>query len=142
MKSIDKRVTNSDNVDLIKEFFQFMKNSGTSESYQRNNLKVVTSFSVFHGAQGFSQINNVAQILSFLDSKIKTNEQDPDGKWRTTWNDYLSRLEYFFRWLHNVKLGNQGITDISEWVTPDFVHIIPYLEPEIWDRVEIQKIIT
>ena len=42
------------------------------------------------------------EILAFLDSKIKSNEEDPDGRWITTWNHYLSHLKYFFRWLHNV----------------------------------------
>jgi hypothetical protein len=43
-------------------------------------------------------------ILSFLDSKIKSKGDDPDGKWMRTWNDYLQRIKYFFRWFYNEKL--------------------------------------
>jgi len=34
-------------------------------------------------------------IINFLDSKIKTPEEDPDKKWITTWNVYLNHLKYF-----------------------------------------------
>ena len=36
--------------------------------------------------------------MTFLDTKIKSNDTDPDKKWITTWNDYL------LRWFHNHKL--------------------------------------
>jgi hypothetical protein len=81
------------------------------------------SFSMYLGSLGLRHVDNKVQIHSFLDTKIKTVEEDPDGKWITTWNDYLSRLKYFFRWLHNCESVNHSIADISEWVTPDFVHI-------------------
>ncbi len=38
------------------------------------------------------------QIIKFLDTKIKDIINDPDKRWITTWNDYLSRIKYFFRW--------------------------------------------
>ena len=41
------------------------------------------------------------QIIKFLDTKIKTIEEDPDARWITTWNHYISRIKYFFRWLYN-----------------------------------------
>ena len=37
----------------------------------------------------FIQISKKEEILSFLDSKIKTKEDDLDGKWMRTLNDYL-----------------------------------------------------
>jgi integrase/recombinase XerD len=43
------------------------------------------------------------KILKFLDLKRKTEDIDPDKKWITTWNDYLWRIKYFYRWLHNAK---------------------------------------
>ena len=51
----------------------------------------------------FHQIQEKEQILDFLDSKRKTDVDDPDKKWITTWNDYLWRLKYFYRWLHNAR---------------------------------------
>jgi len=60
-------------------------------------------------------------ILSFLDFKIKSKEDDLDGKWMRNWNDYLQRIKYFFRWLHNEKLRperNEESLEPSDWVTP------------------------
>ena len=51
----------------------------------------------------FYDINRKEQILSFLDIKIKDSEKDPDKRWITTWNDYLVRIKYFFRWIYNCK---------------------------------------
>lgn len=44
--------------------------------------------------------------ISFLDTKIKNDQIDPDKKWViTTWNDYLWRpLKLFFRLFHNKKI--------------------------------------
>ena len=36
-----------------------------------------------------------------MDTKIKSIQEDPDKKWITTWNDYLSDIKYLIRWLHN-----------------------------------------
>jgi integrase len=100
----------------------------------------------------FIQISKKEEILSFLDSKIKSKEDDPDGKWMRTWNDYLQRIKYFFRWLYNEKLRqqrNEESLDPSDWVTPSFLkikekkskRISPYLESEIWDKDDFQAII-
>jgi hypothetical protein len=48
----------------------------------------------------FFDIQTREQIIKFLDTKIKIIE-DPDGRWITTWNHYLSNIKYFFRWLYN-----------------------------------------
>ena len=45
----------------------------------------------------FTSINTSHEVLSFLDTKIKTKEEDPDQKWITTWNDYLHRIMHFLR---------------------------------------------
>lgn len=149
LKSVDKEIANLDNAALIKEYHQCMKDSGNSQNYRKNNLKVIFSFtkSVCTNT-ALREVNDRQQVLVFFDSKIRSNEDDPDGKWMTTWNDYLSRLKCFFRWLYNWKLKNGLSRDISDWYIPSFIQIkkknnkrvSPYLETEIWDREEIQKI--
>jgi hypothetical protein len=47
---------------------------------------------------------NYKQIITFLDSKIKSEQIDSDKNWIITWNDYLWRLKLFFGWLHNKKV--------------------------------------
>jgi hypothetical protein len=107
------------------------------------------------------------QILSFLDSKIKSSEEDPDRRWITTWNHYLNHLKYFFRWLYNthqnnnndktnyqyVGIDNNVITTYpmtyEDWKTPSFIQIkkkktkrtSPYLETELWEREELLSIL-
>jgi hypothetical protein len=84
-----------------------MKNNRTSESYQKNNLKAIINFANFLGPKVcFYEIQRKEQVITFLDSKMKTVEQDPDKRWITTLNDYLGRIKFFLRWLYNIKMGN------------------------------------
>ncbi len=105
----------------------------------------------------FFDIQTREQIIKFLDTKIKTIEEDPDAGWITTWNHYLSHIKYFFRWLYNEynkKNSSISITDVnnsyyycpsSYWQTPSFIQIgkkktkrtSPYLETELWERDEL-----
>jgi hypothetical protein len=124
-----------------------MKFNGCSDHHQNNNLKVVIAFAKFLGPDSsFYNIKKKEQIIAFLDTKIKSTEQDPDKKWITTWNHYLHRIKLFLRWLYNQrgKQLNDGESQ-SDWQTPDFARIkgkrikrvSPYLESEIWERDEI-----
>jgi hypothetical protein len=52
-------------------------------------------------ATDFHSVQKKDQVLSFLNTRIKGTEIDPDKRWIRTWNDYLQRIKYFFRWLYN-----------------------------------------
>ena len=92
INNIERDILSLQNRQLILEFFQFMKKTGTSEKYQNNNLKTIIVYSKFLGPSvSLLQIGRKQQIVSFLDTKIKTGEGDPDKRWITTWNDYLGR---------------------------------------------------
>jgi hypothetical protein len=81
-----------------------MKDNGTSQNYQKGNIKAMIHFAEHIGlATSFYDVDN-KQVVGFLDTKIKPEQIDPDKKWITTWNDYLWRLKLFFRWLHNEKI--------------------------------------
>ena len=127
-----------------------MKRAGTSERYQNNNLKAIIVYSKFlEPSISYYEIKNKSQIISFLDTKIKNSEDDPDKRWITTWNDYLMRIKYFFRWMYNYKDKDLDDVPFSEWETPDFVkiknkktkRISPYLENELWEKDDILTII-
>ena len=83
-----------------------------------------------------------------MDSKLKNVNDDPERKSIITWNDYLSRIKYFFRWLHNNKEKDALVYE-SEWITPYFARIkekktkrlSPYSETELWEREEILSIV-
>ena len=135
-------VPNSSNSDLIKKFYEFMKSNGVSERHQNNNLKAVINFANFVGHEvNFTDIDRAEQVLSFLNSKIRSQEDDPEKKWITTWNDYLHRVKHFMRWIHNIgTIQSDVLVPMEEWVTPPFLkirekrtkRISPYLESELW----------
>ena len=143
-------IPNSINSTLLNEFFQYMKSNGASESHQNNNLKVLNSFAHFLGPNvSFYDIKQKDMITSFLDTKIKSLEEDPDKKCIITWNDYLGRIKYFMRWLHNYRVNNDASIHQSDWITPAFARIkekktrrlSPYSETELWEREEILSIV-
>ena len=148
--NIERNVLNPANRQIITQFFQFMKRTGTSEKYQNNNLKEIIAYAQFlEPSVSLDQIKSQLQITSFLGTKIKTLENDPDKRWITTWNDYLGRIKYFFRWMHNCKYDEFEDPQFSDWETPDFVkikkkkskRISPYLESELWEKEEILTVI-
>jgi integrase/recombinase XerD len=139
VSQIHTAVSNQESRQLI-GFFEFMKKIGSSERYQNNNLKAIIAYSKFLGPSiSLYQVKCRIQITSFLDSKIKGIEQDPDKRWITTWNDYLGRIKYFFRWMYNYDDKRFEDNQFSDWETPDFVRIkkkktkriSPYLETEL-----------
>ena len=151
-------MANSTNQMLVTEFYEYMKNNGCSEKHINNNLKAIMNFAdnLEPTTTSFFDIRRKDQILIFLDIKIKTIEEDPDGKWITTWNHYLSHIKYFFRWLYNIynnrNFQNEVIDNTityplsyDDWKTPGFIQIkkkktkrlSPYLETELWEREEL-----
>ena len=63
-----------------------MKNGGAGDKHIINNLKIVLGFANFSNQNlSFEDIER-QDVIEFLDSKIKSLEQDPDIKWITTCN--------------------------------------------------------
>ena len=90
-------------------------------------------FGIFLGAEKpFHDVKTKQQILAFVDTRVKTHDEDLDKKWITTWNNYLNRMKLFYRWLFNH--SNDIEYEYSE--TPEFFKIktkkskrvSPYLE--------------
>ena len=81
--TIDKiqNLSNSFNSKTLNEFLIYIKNNGSSERHQNNNLTVMIEFSNYFGSDTtFYDINKKEQILSFLDTKIKDLAIDPEKK--------------------------------------------------------------
>jgi integrase/recombinase XerD len=74
-----------------------MESNGVSESHQNNNLKVLIAFARHLGSSNFIDIDTSESITDFLNSKLKSIEDDPDRRCLTTCNDYLGHLKCFFR---------------------------------------------
>jgi hypothetical protein len=47
INNIERDVVNSENKQLLVQFFEFMKRIGTSERYQNNNRKAIIAYSQF-----------------------------------------------------------------------------------------------
>jgi integrase/recombinase XerD len=79
----------------------------------------------------FYDLHRPEQITPFLDTKIKSESEDPDKRWITTWNDYLNRIKLFFRWLHNYAAASKNDGELSSspripesnWETPSAMRI-------------------
>jgi integrase/recombinase XerD len=150
-------VPNSTNASLITDFHKHMVSNGSSHTHQINTLKKVITFAKYLGPNcTFYDLHRPDQIIPFLDTKIKSEAEDPDRRWITTWNDYLIHIKLFLRWLHNCASKNDGesspsvgMPDRSNWETPPAVRIkkkrtkreSPYSGAEIWDREELFTII-
>jgi integrase/recombinase XerD len=146
-------IPNRTNATLLSEFYEYMKANGTSESYQNGNLKILIYFARFLGTNAeFYDIYKKEQIVAFLNTRIKDSVADPDKRWIRTWNDYLQRIKYFFRWLSNCRQKTANGCEVlpnCEWITPVFAQIkekrtkrlSPYTESELWERDEILTII-
>ena len=150
IKNIEIKVTNQTNRQIINDFYEYLQNIDTSENYQNGMLKVLIRYAVHLGGNTtFFQVQEKVQVLDFLDSKRKSDKNDPDKKWITTWNDYLWRLKYFYRWLYNAREKGINANGYDDWNTPTFINLkmkrtkrlSPYLETEIWERDELATII-
>lgn len=145
-------IPNNESRSLVHRFVSFMESTDTSENYRRGNLIVVVFFAKYLGGKSLAKSAvNKEDIISFLDCKKKDIAIDPDKRWIRTWNDYLQRIKYFIRWLHNgtPTSVSTSSTALSDWQTPAFVRIkskktnriSPYSESEIWERDDLLTII-
>ena len=74
-----EKLPNSSNSKIINDFLIYMKDNGSSERHQNNNLNVMIEIALFLGPNTtFYDFNKKEQILSFLDTKIKDSSIDPE----------------------------------------------------------------
>jgi integrase/recombinase XerD len=136
-----KLLSCKENAEIIYRFFEFMANHDASERHQNNSLKAIISYANYIGNKSLKDVNRKEDVLSYLQTKIKSKDNDPDQKWITTYNDYLHRIKHFFRWLYN-QYQKQDIIPMDLWETPGFIGIrpkktkrlSPYSETEIWEK--------
>jgi integrase/recombinase XerD len=79
VKHIYDRVQNPVNSKLIEDFRSHVEDNTTPERHQNNNLKAIIAYAEFLGSNStFYQISTLEQITEFLDTKIRSNSEDPD----------------------------------------------------------------
>ena len=136
LDKIDK-IENVQNRFLVNNITNFMDSTGASERHQNHNLKIIHYYVTYLGKDIFlSNIKSCDSILSFLETKKKAKDEDPDGKWISTWNHYFHRIKHFFKWYYNCGFNLLLETNLNEtkkqqqfyenenqenWKSPDFL---------------------
>jgi hypothetical protein len=65
-----QNIPNAKNIEIINEFLEYMRNNGSDEHHQNNNLKRLIAFGNFICKdKSFYDINKKNQVLEFLNTK-------------------------------------------------------------------------
>jgi hypothetical protein len=77
-----QNIPNIKNIEIVNEFLEYMRSNGSSEHHQNSNLKVGIAFGNFICKNNsFYDINKKEQVLEFLNTKVKSYDEDPDKRW-------------------------------------------------------------
>ena len=116
-----------------------------SERNWINYLKILSLFANHIENARFEDVTR-DDVLSFLDKRKKSIDDDPDKKWIVTWNGYLSRLLGFYRWMYN----HDKEQDREKWITPEMFssikrkknkRISSYSPTDVWNIDEILTVV-
>ena len=88
--------TNTDTINRYLEAMQIEVNS--SPNYKDLNFVILTNLSRYLSKIPFEKMKR-DDVISYLNSVRKTDEQDPMHRWIGTYNLYLTCITRFFRWL-------------------------------------------
>ena len=95
LKKIDS-LKNKENPAVLINFYDYMREKGSSENHIMNNLKVLIEYVNYIREIRLCDIGKKKEyVVPFLNNKIKDGLIDPDKRWITIWNHYLSRLRLF-----------------------------------------------
>jgi len=93
------------NAQTIIDYVNSVRNEiSVSYSYERNNIKALAYLSKFHSNKKFKAMDK-HDILQFLISKRKSEEEDPLHSSIATYNLYIVLLTRFFKWLYHSDLS-------------------------------------
>lgn len=141
-------------IDLLPEYqselcFSFrehlLEENDNSERNCTNYLKIINLFANHIGKKRFEEVTR-EDVLSFLDKRKKSIDDDPEKKWIVTWNDYLARLLGFYRWITN----HDRKIDQDNWITPEIFssikrkknkRISSYTPNDVWNIDELLTVV-
>jgi integrase len=117
-----RSVKNDENIIEIANYVMAMKTEiNASDNYRACVIKTLCLLSAFHNHTHFSRLTR-DDLLTYLDSRRRTESDDPQHKWIGTYNLYRSFLIRFFKWLYNPELGP------NERPKPPCIENIPQLK--------------
>jgi len=93
------------NAQTVFDYTNSVRNEiNVSYNYERNNIKALAYLSKFHSNKKFNNMDK-KDVLAFLNSKRKSELEDPLHSWIATYNLYIVLLARFFRWLYHPDLS-------------------------------------
>ncbi len=112
----------SPNTRIINEYIDAMQTEiNLSKNYKFLNTWALTNLSHFHKDKSFRQMKR-DDIIAYLNSLRKSDEEDPMHKWIGTYNTYLACLTRFFKWIYNSTIESKNR------LKPDIIQNIPNLK--------------
>lgn len=128
------------NAETIRAFDAFLEENRLSQGYKKNTMKSLILFCRYIADKPLHKVSK-NDVKAFLRSKERSSEVDMEQRWVTTYNDYLSRLKMFFRWLYNKDTNLPR----EEWTTPECVQmkkikrkvLSAYSPSDIWNPDEV-----
>ena len=110
-------VTNKDsNTNVITDYLQAMQTeTNPSATYTNLTKWILTKLSRFHKDKPFTSYKR-NDIIAFLNSFRKSDDQDPMHKWVGTYNLHLICVTRFFKWLYHpdISPGNRPKPEVVE----------------------------
>jgi hypothetical protein len=107
------------NIQNTKIFYNFLISEHNGQNVRLNTtltyIKILSLFSDYSQYKDFKKITK-DDIIGFLNSSRKNEQDDPNHKWIGTYNTRHSVLNKFFRWIYNFYENNE--TDQKKWITP------------------------
>ncbi|MGI0029218.1 MAG: hypothetical protein ACREAQ_05835, partial [Nitrososphaera sp.] len=117
------QVPNQANAALLLELNDYMRKTGASDTHVKSEVYCNLLFAMYLQSRSFFDVSKQSEIISFLDTKRKPKEVDPDERWKTTYNDYLDSIKFFYRWLYNQR-GRDDLVEPGTWETPTYLFIL------------------
>ncbi|HEX2407854.1 MAG TPA: hypothetical protein VHJ38_11690 [Nitrososphaeraceae archaeon] len=91
-------ISNNVYKELIQDYHRYLISRDTSINYQKDNIKLIHMFVKFIGESSpLYEVKNKETIVAFLDSKRKSNEEDAEQKWITTWERLSLAIKNVFQ---------------------------------------------
>lgn len=108
---------NLKNTQILLTFLEKEKNEdNVKQSTLCNHLNMIYLFCKFTNYKDFDKVTK-DDVVSFLSSVRKTEDEDPSHKWINTYNNRYMVLSKFFRWLYN-----KDEYDKEKWISPQCLH--------------------
>ena len=137
---------NKTHSEIFMDFYIWLTEEQDSSTRNASTyLKILRMFSMHVGQKPINSISK-EDVISFLDKRKKSVEDDPEKKWERTWNDYLARLIGFYKWLSN----KDGDDDREDWETPEPIKSIKkkknkrdssYSPNDVWSQDELLLVV-